>query len=481
MTKPHGQLKSSMFYTMAIAASLFVPIFTLPIFTRVLSKEDFGILALSEIYAVFVAGVAFLGSSLAFDRNYFAYQDNKIKIAQLIYSILLFVFFNFFILLAATFFWGDKLSLLMFRLPGKSQILTLDLCGAFFAQVFDLFMAFYRNRKEPIMYLKFSLLNCGIYLVLTLVFLLRFHWSVPGILLAKFLAFLVVTMIIATRVHGHYPFSFSWQALRDSWKISLPTTPRVFFSIFSTRIDRYMINILGTLGGVGVYSIGQKIGYLVFAFQNALENVFQPHTYKRMFDDPEGAKKELGEYLIPFFYVAAGFALLLSMFSKEVIKILLSKTYVDVADIVIIFSTYYVVLFFSKIASYQLIYLKKTFLITVLLMVFYLINIVFNIFFIRWWGANGAAMATLTTGILSTGFAFFIAQHYYAIHWPGKKIIAIFSVYFISNLMVWSLAHSKIPYMTGFLIKIILFSIYVFLGLKFSLISSFMALRKANS
>ncbi len=222
MVKLRGQLKSSALYTIALAATMAVPMLTLPIFTRVLSKEDFGILALSEIYAVFVAGIAFLGSNIAFDRNYFAYESDRAKVGQLTYSILLFVFCNFTLLLVATLLWGDKFSFWIFRLHGKSDILALDLCGTFFALVFELFMSFYRNRREPGLYLKLTLINGLLYLVLTLLFLLGFRWSVQGILLAKFIAFAVMTVGIGIAVLGLVDVALAALALwmlRTGYKI----------------------------------------------------------------------------------------------------------------------------------------------------------------------------------------------------------------------------------------------------------------------
>lgn len=470
------QLKSSSAYTLAVVFTTAVPVLTLPIFARVLTKEDFGILALSEIYAVFVAGIAFLGSSIAFDRNFFAYAKDQVRLSQLIYSILAFVCFNFIILLMCTIFWGEAIAQFLFRIPGQTTVLTLDLCGTFFASVFDLFLAFYRNSKRPSVYLKFSLINCVLYLGLSLLFLLGFHWSVTGILLSKFVSLFILSIVLLIQIHRECPFHFSWVALKEAWAISLPLTPRIFLGVFSARIDRYLINILGSLGGVGIYSIGQKIGYLVFAFENALENVFQPHAYQQMFDDPKKAQKEIGEYLAPFFYAATGGALLLVLFCQEIMGIVLPKSYAGVNYVVMIFSAYYVVLFFSKIGSMQLIYLKKTYITSALLLVTYGVNIVMSIFFIKHWASLGAAYATLVTGIIMTALTCLVAQHFYRILWPHLKIAAIFMAFIIASIVAWNVSVMNVPLFISLLIKIILICLYGLMGLKLSLIAPFLNL-----
>ena len=54
-------LKNSQIYFISNAASAFIAIFTLPIFTRFLSPEDFGILALFLIFGTIASQIFSLG------------------------------------------------------------------------------------------------------------------------------------------------------------------------------------------------------------------------------------------------------------------------------------------------------------------------------------------------------------------------------------------------------------------------------------
>ena len=65
--------------------------------------------------------------------------------------------------------------------------------------------------------------------------------------------------------------------------ISLPLTPRFFFGVINTQFDRYMLGILGSVGGVGLFEIGQKIGNIIFSFITALQNYFSPKVYQMFF------------------------------------------------------------------------------------------------------------------------------------------------------------------------------------------------------
>ena len=94
MLERKKQIENSMIYMLPIGMSGLAFI-TIPIFTRILTPEDFGLLALAMIYASFSNGFVNLGMTIAFERNYFQYSKDKRKMAQLLFSSLVFVSVNF--------------------------------------------------------------------------------------------------------------------------------------------------------------------------------------------------------------------------------------------------------------------------------------------------------------------------------------------------------------------------------------------------
>ena len=56
-----------------------------------------------------------------------------------------------------------------------------------------------------------------------------------------------------------------------------------------------MVGLLATMNGVGVYHIGKKISELIFAFMTAIENIFNPQVYNRMFRQHEEGFESIGK------------------------------------------------------------------------------------------------------------------------------------------------------------------------------------------
>ena len=80
---------------------ILLPLSILPIFTNHISIQDFGIYALALFFGTFTAGIANLGLTSIFERNFFEYNLHERK--TLLWNIILFVLFLVFILSSITF------------------------------------------------------------------------------------------------------------------------------------------------------------------------------------------------------------------------------------------------------------------------------------------------------------------------------------------------------------------------------------------
>jgi len=307
----------------------------------------------------------------------------------------------------------------------------------------------------------------GVLLSLFLVVYLRV--GIIGLVFGQLLASLAIFSALAFRFVKVLPPSFNWPVLRDSLKLSYPLTPRIFLGVIGSQFDKYMIGLLGSIGGVGIYSIGQSVSFAVFTYMTAIQNVFSPQVYKRMFEMGERGGESVGQYLTPFAYVSIFFGLLISIFSEEIIFILTPKAYHGATDIVIILSMLYGSYFFGK--QPQLIFAKKTYMSSILTMISIALNVAINIPFIMKWGAVGAAWGALTAGLLSGAISFVISQKYYEIKWEYKKIGAIFLVFFGASIGMVLLRNAMIAYEFRLIFKGLALASYLYLGMMLNVVN----------
>ena len=145
MANKEQQIRNGLIYLMPVIIGNVLPFITLPIFTRILTKEDYGVLALAQIYAIFVTGLANFGMTAAYDRNYFQYRSNHMETAKLLYSTLLFVLLNFLFLAGLTYLFKGALSKLIIGSITHGNILFFAFCGQFFFSVSYYYLTYFKN------------------------------------------------------------------------------------------------------------------------------------------------------------------------------------------------------------------------------------------------------------------------------------------------------------------------------------------------
>lgn len=468
MTSKEKQLRNTFVYMLPVVVGNLLPLLTLPIFTRILTTEDYGVWALAQVYAVFVNGVANFGMILGYERNFFENRETQ-KTAGLLYATLLFVIITFVAFGFFTYLFKSQLSLWIIGSPDHAGILFWSYCAAGVVGLKAYYLTYFKNTENAKAFAWYTIDESLLGVLFSLVMVVYFRIGVIGLVWGQLLASIIVFSILSFRFVRFLPVSFDWEALRDSLKISWPLTPRIFFGIIGNQFDKYMIGLLNTVEGVGVYNIGQKVANVVFTFMTAIQNVFSPQVYKRMFEGGEEGGESVGRYLTPFLYISIFVGLMISLFSEEIITTLTPKSYHGAIEIVAILSMLYGSYFFGK--QPQLIYAKKTHITSVLTLVSIGLNVVINIPFIYRWGAIGAAWGTLLAGLISGAISFVVSQRYYKIEWEYGKIGAIFLIFFSSAITIILLRSYGVSYWMIVIVKLIALASYLYLGMTLNILS----------
>jgi len=468
MTSKEKQIKNGFIYLLPVIVGNLIPILTLPIFTRILTPADYGVWALAQVYAIFVNGVANFGLAIGYERNYFEQKETK-NVAGLLYSTLLFVIVAFIVCGFFTHLFKYQLSRWIIGSPDHANILFWSYCATGVVGLKAYYLTYFKNTENAKAVVWYTIDESLLGVLFSLFMVAYLRIGVIGLIWGQLIASCIIFSILSVRFMRFLPISFDREALRDSLKLSLPLTPRIFFGVIGNQFDKYMIGLLNTVGGVGVYNIGQKIANIVFTYMTAIQNVFSPQVYKRMFDLGAEGGESVGRYLTPFLYISIAIGLMISLFSEEIIFILTPKSYHSAIDIVTILSMLYGAYFFGK--QPQLIFAKKTYITSILTGVSIGLNIMINIPFIYKWGAIGAAWGTLLAGLISGAISFVVSQRYYRIGWEYGKICSIFSIFFGSAVTMIMLRNLDVSYETRVIVKLILLVGYLYLGMKLHILT----------
>jgi O-antigen/teichoic acid export membrane protein len=468
MATKEQQIRNSFIYLLPTSIGNLIPILTLPIFTRILTKEDYGVLALAQVYAIFVSGLANFGLTIGYERNFFEHKEPK-QVSELLYPTLLFVITAFVVCAFLTYIFKSSLSRWIIGSSNHASLLFWAFCSTGIMGLKNYYLTYFKNMENAKAFAWYTIDESILGVILSLFMVAYLRIGVIGLVWGQLLASLMIFLILGFKFLNLHPVSFNWAPLKDSLKLSYPLTPRIFLGVIGNQFDKYMIGLMNSVGGVGIYSIGQKIACFVFNYMTALQNVFSPQVYRRMFDLGERGGEAVGRYLTPFAYISISLALVIALFSEEIISILTPPSFHGAIEIVIILSMFYGSMFFGK--QPQLIFTRKTYINSILTVISITLNVAINIPFIMKWGAIGAAWGTCLAGLISGSIAFVISQKYYEIKWEYKKIGTIFFIFFGSSIAMILLRSTFVGYEIRLIVKGLSVACYLYLGMTLGVVT----------
>ena len=462
------QVTNAGLYMLPLLIGNLVPIITLPIFTRLLSAEDFGALALANAYAVIVAGVAGAGLPIAYERNFFEHRDGRRRFA-LLYSVVAFATASFVVCGVATWSFRKPITAWLIGDAAYEQVLVWSFWSAAVVAVKGYYLTCLRNGEEARAFSSYTIAERLLAALLTLVLVAWARLGVIGLVAGQLLASAAVLVLIVARFARQGALSFDRRLLSESLKLGFPLMPRILFGVVGNNFDKYLIGQIASLGGVGIYSIGQRVANIAFTYMTALQNVFGPQVYKRMFSrDPE-AGASIGRYLTPFAYVSTVLAFLIAVFSEEILKVLAAPSFQAAVPIVTILALYNGIQFFGKLP--QIVYARKTYLISVLAAVTTGLTIALGAAGVWMLGTIGAAWGALAAGLLSVGLALVVGQRCYRIDWETGRLAAIFGLFFAGAFLTVGLRDLDATYALRLTAKLASVVAFTALGVKLEIIT----------
>jgi O-antigen/teichoic acid export membrane protein len=462
-------VRNGVIYVMPTIAATLIPFLTLPLYTRALVREEYGAWALSLAYAMFTTAVANFGLTLGYERNFFEHRD-PVNRRQLLYTTLAFVILAYMALVLLTSVYRAPIAAFVTGSAAHANLLFCTSAAHGMMSLKAYYLIYFRNTGQARAHVWYSLDELVGASALGVLFVVGLRLGAIGIPLGQLLASSIVFASLTWRFLRDMPIAFKGALLREELKISYPLTPRILLGVVNTQLDKYLLGMLGALGGVGVYTVGQRLAYAAFSYMTALENVFTPQVYDRMFKlDRAAGADAIGRYLTPFAYASSLGALLIALFAEEVVVLLTPPPFHGAMTIAGVLALHYGLMFFGKIP--QLLYAKKTGIISAMTFLSIAVTAGLNVLFIQKWGAPGAATATLLAGMTSLALALVLGQRQYAIRWQLAPLASIFGILFVGAVVAIGMREAGIAYGPRLGVRLALLAAYAALGVQLGILS----------
>jgi O-antigen/teichoic acid export membrane protein len=275
LARVQGLFRNLAIYGLGDVATSLVSLLLLPVYTRYLSTEDYGIIAmLLTIEAV--AKILFRwGVDTAFMRMYFDCSDQagRQRLASTLFFFLVAV--NGTLLLAGV-LGAQWLSGLLFETTRYSLLIALVIANTFVVGFYFIPFQVLRIREESRMFISLVFGRSAGTILARLLLVIVARMGVLGVVAADVLVTAVFTVVM---IRWYTPLIrpvFSRPVLNEALAFGLPRIPHAVANQVIGIADKYFLNALGTLRDVGLYSVGASFGLALKLFLSAFEYAWTP-------------------------------------------------------------------------------------------------------------------------------------------------------------------------------------------------------------
>ena len=423
--------KESLIYSLSGFAGRFIGIFFVPIYTRIFSPDQYGIIDLIATMTSFITLFLIMGLDSAVARYYVDAENDEDKKLTASTGLFYSIFCSFFVILILISL-SRKVSAILLGESVNSIFLTVALAAIPFSVLSSYCLNMMKWRFQPSLYAATSIGSLLLQVSLTVYLVVLRRMGILGIYIAQLVTTFVFSVIRFFLTKSSYSLVFSLKRVKELVYYGVPLVPLSLAYYIMTYSDRYFLRHFSGLDEVGLYGIGYRlssaIGLIVMGFQHAW-GPFVISTYK------DTDAKETFAKTYDYVAIVICFAVLvLSLFSREVLRVFTTPKY---------FGAYVVVPFIAAsvaaptLGGYFAVGIgiaKKTIHRAWSSGVAAAINLILNIVLIPRFGMIGAAIATIVSLIVLGMISILISQRYYHVDYKFSKH---FVMYFIAALTIF--------------------------------------------
>lgn len=429
--------KDAFIYGLGRGLTKFIGFFLLPFYTRTLTPSDYGILDTLGTGVFFLMAILNMGLDSASGRYFYMAKSDEEK-GKVLFTVLVLRFVTMIPSIILSLF-SEQISIFLFKTPDYTWVVFFSCMYLPVQLLVSEQEHLYRYFREP---WKFNIITTikmltGIAFGITLVVVLK--KGVLGAQIANFSSSLILfffSFLVFTK--KKYTYRFSWHWAKRMLKFGFPLIWAGIAAWVYISSDRLFLLHYQNTAAIGLYSVGSKlaqpIALLNMAVQMSAGPLFMSWYESENAPDKPKTKKSFTKIWYLYLTISVTLSLLISIFSKDIVKIMTTSAYV-MGALVIPF------LLFSQILSQSLqltavgMSLKeKTGHFAWLITVTALINVGLNFYFVPKYSFVGAAFTTLIANFAYFMMAYFVSQKLFYIRRKLLNILIYIVIGFIIAL-----------------------------------------------
>lgn len=414
--------KESLVYGLSGVIGRFIGTFLVPIYTRIFNPSDYGVLELVGLCSSIIGIFVVLGLDVS--QGYYFYSTDDIRDKKLTLSASATSHIGMSVILAIALFLlskdASKIIFGVFDYAKYFQLVALDL--PFFATL-AFTQRVLRLIRSPWRYMFLATSSLISNIVLTILMVVLWRKGIYGIYVSKLIIDVLFSLVALYLIKSWIGKYFSFLRLKQLLTYGVPIVPAGIAQWALGSANQYFLRYYSSLSDVGLYAVGGKVASIMGLVTGAFQLAWGPFAFSIHRED--NSRAIYASILTYYLVFTSGFAIMLSLFAPEILKVFTTKAYYE-ASVVVSYLTFVMIAHGTYfIVSIGVNLVKKTAHISYTTAVAAGLNIGLNFLLIPKFGMVGAAAVALVSQWISTLLLYMISQHYYPIPYRLRDVMAI--------------------------------------------------------
>ena len=401
-------------YTFFRILDSLIPFLLLPIITRILSPDEFGIFVLFQAFVGVLLPLMTLSVDSSILLSYFKVKQTEFKnyfssgYVLIIISSLLFT-----------------LIILIFRIPlsditkfpSEWIIAVLFIC--FFQFHSNLALHLFQIKQKPRQYGFYSLSLTAIKNVLMLFFVIVVGLKWQGMILGYLITYAIFFLLSIYLFKGYSLFTkqIKREFMIDSVKIGYPLSLHQIGSWLSSFATRIIVGgLLGT-AAVGSFGVGATIGMIVGVIQDSFNKAFVPYLFNNLNHYDNLVEVKLIKLTYIYNFTLLVLSACIGIFGYFFMDVIFGQAYSHGKEVVVLISLAEAFNGMYKMHVNYIFFTKKTHLIFMITMTTGILNIVLGYLFINKYGLMGGALSLCLINFLGYLMSWYIGNRVFPMKW----------------------------------------------------------------
>ncbi len=457
--------KETGIYGLSTIIGRFLNFFLLPLYTKIFSRADYGVI--TNLYAfIGLFNIVFLyGMDVAYLKFASSVQDEKKKnvFATAFISVVLSS-----IILSSIFLSLNKDLVILIQIPEEfKNLIFLSIGILAFDAISGIPFAHLRLVRKAKNFALIKLANIILNVLLNVILILKYNLGIEAVFISNICASIFSFALLIPTIKINFRISFNFSVLKKMLNFALPLIPALFASMMIRMIDKPILMALTDAKTVGIYGANAKLGFFMMLVISMFQYAWQPFFLENAKD--KEAKKMFSKILTLFLIVLSSIWVFLTLFIKDIVTIeimnfsIIAPAFRSGLYIVPVILLGY--LFYGMYVNFMagIFIEEKTKFIPFITGAGGLTNVLLNILLIPYLGIMGAAIAMAASYLIMTLSLFKVGQKHYHIDYEFSKIFYIFLSLSITGGIYYFLETNAMVIISY---KIIL--MFVFIGLLFA-------------